>query len=57
MTIDVRPVTGAAGSAFTAAQKSFFYLTLASSLEYAAGLCLAPPRFFVAGLFAEDVRC
>ena len=41
----------------TVAQKSFFYLTLASSLEYAAGLCLAPPRFFVAGLFAEDVRC
>ena len=57
MTIDVRPFTGTAGSAFTAAQKSFFYLTLASSLEYAAGLCLAPPRFFVAGLFAEDVRC
>jgi hypothetical protein len=57
MTLHVRPVRELAGSTFTVAQKSFFYLTLASSLEYAAGLCLAPPRFFVAGLFAEDVRC
>ena len=57
MTLHVRSVRELAGSTFTVAQKSFFYLTLASSLEYAAGLCLAPPRFFVAGLFAEDVRC